>query len=965
MRNATHSLGRVPCAWLAVLLLGACCAGHARAEPVVEAARADRAPVIDGRLEDACWAGARPAGQFLVNNTDTPAKYATAARVLFDDSAIYVGVRCAEPNPKSIRTEVLPRDNPNVFRTDCVEIMLDPRCSRSDYFHIGVNASGSVADRACTQGGFVGDMAWDSTAVAASFIGEDFWSCEVAVPLSCLSLTPQVGSTWRINICREKKEPVENSSLAAQGAFNIAARFAELRGVGADLSRYCYEIGPVAPTKSLRDGKLDLTLRVPLRNETGRSGARRLDGWLVSPGGRVFSAQATIEPAAGKEQGFALGPFTLDEQGDYTCTVRVADPVTKKALAYRTVTLPIRYVPVTLRLAEPWYRDALFATQKLKHVVVEAGVSLDEAARRGTRLDVSIAAAGSAEVLARKSVQPVAASNRLLFEAGPLPEGKLTITARLRDAGGKELAAAAHPLRKLPYQRGEVWLGRDLQWRVEGKPFFLVGAWNYPEDFVPHYNAFSAERPGDVKLLDLTLMNDLHYKAKSLREERLSPADDELVRTQARRMRGNPKLFGYFVSDEPEVSGTSPRALEGVYQALADEDPYHPVIISNDSMEGLRVYARCADINGLHPYPVILKDRPANDLGPIVAFVEGAVRFFRESTHKQTIAYLHQGFNYGDYGAVNNRIPSYLEYRNQNLLALACGSRGTIQFNRMVAHYPELYLGMPALTRELAFLAPILAAPTPPSTPRADQDKVKLLLKEHDGHLWLLACNADGAARRVSLEIPGVGKRAKKLQVLSEARALSLQGDCWTDRFEPWEAHVYTTAPDSGLPTVKAICARIDEANRARRKPGNLLYQAFEGEGLVVTASSNKAGKFQRPDNGLWHVVDGVVDTVDHYRCLTWQDDTDNEFPDWLEIRLPAPRRIGRVVVYPFEKSLKDYAVQAHVDGGWSEVAAVSGQSAERIEHRFETVETDRIRLFVTAANGGHSMVTEVEAYER
>lgn len=69
------------------------------------------------------------------------------------------------------------------------------------------------------------------------------------------------------------------------------------------------------------------------------------------------------------------------------------------------------------------------------------------------------------------------------------------------------------------------------------------------------------------------------------------------------------------------------------------------------------------------------------------------------------------------------------------------------------------------------------------------------------------------------------------------------------------------------------------------------------------------------------------------------------------------------MVVYPFEQSLRDYSVQAFVGGEWREVAAVEGQQADRIEHTFAPIATDRIRLWVTAANGKTSMLTEVEVY--
>ena len=74
---------------------------------------------------------------------------------------------------------------------------------------------------------------------------------------------------------------------------------------------------------------------------------------------------------------------------------------------------------------------------------------------------------------------------------------------------------------------------------------------------------------------------------------------------------------------------------------------------------------------------------------------------------------------------------------------------------------------------------------------------------------------------------------------------------------------------------------------------------------------------------------------------------------------------MGRVVVYPFEKSLKDYVVQVQVAGEWREVARAAGQSTDRAEYAFAPVETDRVRLFVTAANGKNAMVTEVEVYEQ
>ena len=950
-------------AMLAPLLCLCLLAGFRADAADVTAVRAAAAPLIDGRLDDACWRDAPATDDFRVRHTQGPASLGSSVRVAFDDAALYVGVRCEEPDVGSIVTRELERDNSDVFRTDCVEVMLDPARTRNDYYHIGVNASGSVADRACTQGGFIGDMSWDAPVTAASFIGDGFWSCEIAIPFYALGITPAVGSTWAINVCREKKSPAENSSIADEGAFNNAAAFPDLLGIDADLSRYCYTIGAFEPTEAIREGALELTLGVPVENLTGDAGERLLDGWLIGPGGEVVTASAGITPPVRERQCFELGPMRLAEQGEYECFVRVADPVTKITLALRQATLPIAWVPMTIRLVEPWYRDAIFATQQIEQVVVEVGVRLDAAELAGAALQVRVVDDAGGQALATAAPE-VGESARVSFDAAALPEGRMTIVAALTGADGEELARTTHPLRKLGYLPGEVWLGRDMNWCVDGEPFFLNGAWNYPEGFVPEYNAFSGGDHEGVLLLDTSVMNMLAYRTPSVRTDALSAEDAELLRAHVREGRDNPRLFAYYVSDEPEVSNTQASVLEEVYRIFADEDPWHPIIISNDSMHGLHAYARCGDINGLHPYPAILRDRRINDLSSVAVFVEGAVAAFAGSDHKQTVAYLHQGFNYGDHGAVNNRIPSYVEYRDQDLLALICGARGFIQFNRMVAHYPELSIGMPHLTRELGVLGEVALSPTPEIAVTADSDSAKLLLKEHEGELWLLAANADMEPREMTITVPGIGARAGELQVVSEGRSVPLDGDRLTDRFDTFEVHVYTTGEAPDLPTVAEIVAEIDAANEARRRPGNLAFQMFEGDGVIVSASSSRAGRGRRADVALWHVVDGVIDVSDRYHCLTWQDDTPDEFPDRLEIALPEAHSIGRVVVYPFEQSLRDYRVEASVDGEWREVAAVSGQQADRIEHEFGPVTTDRIRLVVTAANGPNSMVTEVEVYE-
>src|SRR5699024_9547159 len=67
---------------------------------------------VDGVLDEAAWAAAAPAGDFVQQspNDGRPATERTEARVLFDGDAIYVGMRMYDAHPDSILAQLTRRD---------------------------------------------------------------------------------------------------------------------------------------------------------------------------------------------------------------------------------------------------------------------------------------------------------------------------------------------------------------------------------------------------------------------------------------------------------------------------------------------------------------------------------------------------------------------------------------------------------------------------------------------------------------------------------------------------------------------------------------------------------------------------------------------------------------------------------------------------------------------------------------
>ncbi|HUT33305.1 MAG TPA: discoidin domain-containing protein [Planctomycetota bacterium] len=89
-----------------------------------------------------------------------------------------------------------------------------------------------------------------------------------------------------------------------------------------------------------------------------------------------------------------------------------------------------------------------------------------------------------------------------------------------------------------------------------------------------------------------------------------------------------------------------------------------------------------------------------------------------------------------------------------------------------------------------------------------------------------------------------------------------------------------------------------------------------------------------------------------------WDEDesSKDQWPDWFEVKLPKPVPVARVrVVHDYgawERVLRDWDVQASVNGQWKTVDQVRGNRYRFVtDHRFEPVTTDRVRVLVTAVN--------------
>jgi hypothetical protein len=219
---------------LAAVIAPAAAVADAPAEPWnprwYRCPRAATAPVIDGVLDDPAWAAAPATEPFIdIEGSARPVtpRFATTARMTWDEQHLYVAARLDEPHVWGTLTD---RDAV-IYMDNDFEVFIDPDGDNHLYWEFEINALGTEWDlllpRPYRDGGpAVNGLDTAGLLTAARVDGtindpsdtDRGWTVEMAIPWASLAdlsgdraCPPGVGDTWRINFSRVQWEHrVEN-----------------------------------------------------------------------------------------------------------------------------------------------------------------------------------------------------------------------------------------------------------------------------------------------------------------------------------------------------------------------------------------------------------------------------------------------------------------------------------------------------------------------------------------------------------------------------------------------------------------------------------------------------------------------------------------------------------------------------------------------------------------------------------
>lgn len=384
--------------------------------------------------------------------------------------------------------------------------------------------------------------------------------------------------------------------------------------------------------------------------------------------------------------------------------------------------------------------------------------------------------------------------------------------------------------------------------RVDGRPFFLIGARHMPEGGTPEiladagfngyrWLAFGTESACDDLQLPradepLFFWAYIYDRAVFSRGEGHRRQLEDLVR----RVKDHPRLFCYENFNEVALRWrhidrkAQPAELAEGTAYLRELDPDHAIWLAHScdrTVEALREYDECMDVVGCNPYPVIppglrqhmgvrpdgrmldCPDQTPHAVGryteKMMAVGEGRMpvwMLIQAMANENWFSTEHCPEMAGQTADASKILyPTYEQMRFMAYDAIIAGATGLAFSMYKTPIESQAWQDVSQVVDELSRLHDALAAPPvemPIEMSYTDLgfsiwDGVKTLVRRKGTDLYLFAANTAFDPAQVTMRMPSVGG-ASAATVEGEDREVSIENGTMTDSFDPYGVHVYRIA---------------------------------------------------------------------------------------------------------------------------------------------------------------------------
>jgi len=203
----------------------------------MRAARRTGPITIDGKLDDAAWASAEPSAGFTQSypQPGKPSPDQTEVRVLYDDAAIYVGIRMFDAHPDSIAAGLARRDATAAtgIYSDWVHLIIDSYHDRRTAFRFSTTPRGVQKD-VYSYNDNNEDPNWDAIWEVGTRVDSLGWVAEYRIPLSQLRFGGDATDrVWGLQVQRDIARRSERDTWSpwTPDGSGFVSRFGDVTGL--------------------------------------------------------------------------------------------------------------------------------------------------------------------------------------------------------------------------------------------------------------------------------------------------------------------------------------------------------------------------------------------------------------------------------------------------------------------------------------------------------------------------------------------------------------------------------------------------------------------------------------------------------------------------------------------------------------------------------------------------------------
>jgi Carbohydrate family 9 binding domain-like/Carbohydrate binding domain len=766
-----------------------------------------KAPLIDGKLDDACWKSAVKISPFFLNTPKgiKEPKAITTAWLGRGKDAFYLAFRC---NGKNFRGVVKEHDG-HIYMDDCIELFISPP-GDAKYYHMAYNILDSKYDRLISSRP---SGPWNPEGEVKSKLDKNYWTSEVKIPFASFDTRQSNNKVWKMNFCRENHTGNQYSSWSPTfGSFHATERFGKVIFKGPDFSGYHLTVAEVNLEKnSLKEPIYNIRMNIS-NNSTLMQKLKVKINILPNRGKAIIKKILVDIPANGKKKLLVHG-ITIAEKAK-SCKLKIQIEEKETGTLLKSIVKETVSIPSGARIL---VEQNFYQNEDMAKIIVFYKYSIELLQKEKPQLKI-INESGKT-VNSISAIPYASLRNEFKLKIKSLPPGKYRILLCLAD--GTSLNESF--LVKLPQTTLITKINRDKRVvMINGKLDYLRGiliASSSANELISQYKKWfkdakkrnfnvvqlSVKKPYKMtkitcssikKLLDYADSIDLKVIIWFAQKQKKYDHYAIEVNNIIQKFKNHPAILGWQIVDEPAGGGAvSQDDVRKRYKLAKKIDPYH-ISFMNDVPIGFQKRYAADPETGILPtdcicityYPIADHHQDSADVSSINNCTILFDEMCRESKKAgQPVWYWNQAFGNR---WLWKRTPTPSELVFLIYTPLIHGATGVLHF----LYRPQVdavWEKISELNLELSKISPVLFAETV-NDDVIINGRIHGVLRKKNNHYYFISVNTSSNPKSASIDLSKwLGIKSRTVKVLFENRTASIKNGVLNDNYKGYDRHIY------------------------------------------------------------------------------------------------------------------------------------------------------------------------------